>query len=274
MAASFDGLDGSFAERLKALMAEAPGNVGLVSGFRSHDQQQQLWDKSDKTGKMVAKPGSSHHESGTAADLSFADDATLQWVHANAARFGLFFPMGWEPWHIEPMGGDKNPDAYTTPPDDQKPEDKVGGLFDIILGRRPPSSVGQMASAVVGQKTAVSQSIPGGEGGGGGVDYQKAYDLVIAAGGTPEEAAFLAKIAKPESGYNPQAHNTNAATGDNSYGLWQINMLGGMGTARAKNWGLSSYDDLFDPETNAKAALSIYRSQGPKAWQNSLSKVS
>jgi hypothetical protein len=70
--------------------------------------------------------------------------------------------------------------------------------------------------------------------------------------------AALAKavaIALAESGGNPNAHN--AVPPDNSYGLWQINMLGSMGPARRKQFGLTSNDQLFNPATNAKAAYAI-----------------
>lgn len=64
-------------------------------------------------------------------------------------------------------------------------------------------------------------------------------------------------IALGESSGNPRAHNGNAGTGDNSYGLWQINMLGSMGPARRRQFGISSNDALFDPATNAKAAYAV-----------------
>lgn len=69
-------------------------------------------------------------------------------------------------------------------------------------------------------------------------------------------------IALAESSGNPRAHNTNAATGDNSYGLWQINMIGAMGPARRKQFGIASNDDLFDPSTNARAAMMLYKARG------------
>lgn len=78
-----------------------------------------------------------------------------------------------------------------------------------------------------------------------------------AAGFRGEALVLAVAIAFPESGGNPHAHNPNAGTGDNSYGLWQINMLGGMGPARRQQFGLSSNDELFDPLTNAKAAFAI-----------------
>jgi hypothetical protein len=71
-------------------------------------------------------------------------------------------------------------------------------------------------------------------------------------------------IAMAESGGNAKAHNPNANTGDNSYGLFQINMLGAMGPARLKQYGLSSNSALFDALTNAKVAYKM--SNGGKNW--------
>ena len=51
--------------------------------------------------KWVALPGRSNHQSGEAVDLGYASDRAKTWVHQNAARFGLHFPMGHEDWHIE-----------------------------------------------------------------------------------------------------------------------------------------------------------------------------
>lgn len=61
-------------------------------------------------------------------------------------------------------------------------------------------------------------------------------------------------IAMRESGGNPQAFNGNRSTGDQSYGLFQINMLGNMGPGRRAEYGLQNNNQLFDPATNAKVA--------------------
>lgn len=73
-------------------------------------------------------------------------------------------------------------------------------------------------------------------------------------------------IAGAESRYDPKALNPNVSTGDESYGLMQINMLGAMGPERLKEFGLKSKEQLYDPLTNLKAAKKIYESQGPGAW--------
>lgn len=71
-------------------------------------------------------------------------------------------------------------------------------------------------------------------------------------------------IAYAESGGDPSKHN--AKPPDDSYGLWQINMLGSMGPDRRKKFGISSNEALYDPATNAKAAYIIYKEQGLNAW--------
>ena len=113
---AISGLDPRFSEALMALYAAAPPEVqaqlGLNSAYRSPEVQQALWNKSDKTGRTVAAPGKSKHQSGTAADLfgfglggnSSVDAATRQWVAENAGAHGLYFPMSYEPWHIQLRG--------------------------------------------------------------------------------------------------------------------------------------------------------------------------
>ncbi len=89
---------------------------------------------------------------------------------------------------------------------------------------------------------------------------EKAAALIRKVGGTEEEAKILGAISQPESSGNARAHNPYGR--DNSYGLWQINMLGDMGPERRRRFGLSSNEELFDPETNARAALAIARGKG------------
>lgn len=76
----------------------------------------------------------------------------------------------------------------------------------------------------------------------------------------------MTAISLAESSGNPRAFNPNASTGDKSYGLWQVNMLGGLGPERMKQFGLKREDELFDPAINARAAKKILESQGLGAW--------
>lgn len=87
------------------------------------------------------------------------------------------------------------------------------------------------------------------------LSYAQLKGLWIKAGGNPEDADVMAAIAMAESGGRPEAHNPTPP--DDSYGLWQINMLGPLGPSRRASFGLSNNRDLFDPLTNAKAAVAI-----------------
>lgn len=71
-------------------------------------------------------------------------------------------------------------------------------------------------------------------------------------------------IVQQESTSRIYAHNRNRSTGDNSYGLFQINMIDAIGPARLKEYGLSKNEELFDPLTNAKVAFEI--SNGGLNW--------
>jgi tape measure domain-containing protein len=90
--------------------------------------------------------------------------------------------------------------------------------------------------------------------------------LALAAGFNDRDASIMAAIAMAESGGRSNAHNNNAATGDNSYGLWQVNMLGRMGPERRRSFGIGSNEALFDPAVNASAARKVFESQGFGAW--------
>ena len=120
-------LDNAFADNLAALIQDAPPHIrdglGIGSGWRSNERQKQLFEASNKSGKMVAFPAGykkpdgsiakgSNHLHGRAADLTYngvflnkAPKEVRDWVHENAGAYGLRFPMSWEAWHIEPIKG-------------------------------------------------------------------------------------------------------------------------------------------------------------------------
>lgn len=92
------GLVPEFLARLSAWNQAAGGEYWVNSGYRSIAHQWALWNASDKTGRMVAYPGKSRHNFGTAADLA---PGTTAADRALARVFGLSFPMSYEPWHIQ-----------------------------------------------------------------------------------------------------------------------------------------------------------------------------
>ena len=99
------------------------------------------------------------------------------------------------------------------------------------------------------------------------------YELKVLA----EQAGFptsispiIAAIGLAESSGNPNAHNEDRNTADNSYGLMQINMINfsqyQLGNFRLKQFGIEKNEALFDPLVNMKAAKKIYDTSGLTAW--------
>jgi hypothetical protein len=87
-----------------------------------------------------------------------------------------------------------------------------------------------------------------------------------AAGFTGDDLIKMTAVGMAESSGNPGAINNNPATGDLSYGAWQVNMIGGMGPQRRRQFGLANNEALLDLPTNARVAKSIFDSQGINAW--------
>ena len=71
-------------------------------------------------------------------------------------------------------------------------------------------------------------------------------------------------IAKKESNGRPFAFNGNHETGDSSYGIFQINMLGMLGPDRRTKYDLDHNVDLFNPVVNAEIAYEM--SNGGQNW--------
>jgi CBS domain-containing protein len=88
--------------------------------------------------------------------------------------------------------------------------------------------------------------------------------VIYEAGFRDESLEVAYGVAMAESSGDPRAHNDDATTGDDSYGLFQINMLGDMGPERRELYELKANKDLFDPLTNARAAYEL--SAGGKDW--------
>jgi LAS superfamily LD-carboxypeptidase LdcB len=115
-------LNAGFATNLAAMLEDAPPGIreglGLYSAYRSEDRQAELFAAAVKkygsenaARKWVAPPGNSYHNHGEAVDLAWngqslqnAPREVIDWVHQNAGKYGMYFPMAHEPWHIEPKG--------------------------------------------------------------------------------------------------------------------------------------------------------------------------
>lgn len=88
---------------MRAAAADAGIELGLASGFRTAEEQLELyraWRKG--RGHKAAKPGRSNHQSGRALDIAgVMAPGALAWLEANAASFGFTRTVKNEPWHWE-----------------------------------------------------------------------------------------------------------------------------------------------------------------------------
>jgi len=98
---STTGLNEEFLRRYNEYNAAVGGKFSIISGFRSYAQQAELYRRYlAGTGNLAAPPGRSNHEKGLAIDHgphSTASDRTV------AETFRLHYPVGGEPWHVEPF---------------------------------------------------------------------------------------------------------------------------------------------------------------------------
>jgi len=89
-------------------------------------------------------------------------------------------------------------------------------------------------------------------------------ELLAAVGFEGKALRTAWAIAKTESSGRPLAYNGNRKTGDSSYGIFQINMLGNLGVARKEKFDLRSNILLFDPVINAE--ITYYMTKGGTNW--------
>ena len=129
----------------------------------------------------------------------------------------------------------------------------------------PPAAASERGSSpFTGRPPATAlrfDQIPGGQ-----AKLRSLAQLASSAGFRREEIPVMVAIAMAESSGRASAHNDNRSTGDDSYGLWQINMIDELGPSRRRQFGIANNQALFDPSTNARAAKAVRESQGFGAW--------
>jgi hypothetical protein len=318
---------------LARLLRDRPG-IGVGGTLRSPDEQKRMflsryfktdkqtdtyyegsyWEKKPGVAK-AAPPGLSYHEIGLAADLTFQSKADIDWLRANANKYGLdeFSRIG-EPWHVQstaypssrrqyeeqgaPYGTESDPSTKYTP-------GSFGDIREISpMGQNSTTENALVAmEAVTRQNMSLAESMAAFSGSGvsamstdtnsagrqdartdrgskGGTRSNGNY-AVPAGAMNPRDIAIILKrrgfpdgaiwkmlaISHRESRWIPTKHNTKPP--DDSYGLFQINMMGDMGAGRRKLWSkwLNNDKDLFDPKHNIHAARLLFADgSGIKHW--------
>ena len=95
---------------------------------------------------------------------------------------------------------------------------------------------------------------------------EQLVDMLKAVGFKGKALRSACAIAKAESNGRPLAFNGNVKTGDSSYGVFQINMLGELGSDRREKFQLDSNAELLNPVVNAQIAL--HMTKGGADWSS------
>jgi hypothetical protein len=280
---TLDGFPDFFQFAVNQLVASCPGS-SVGSGARTAAQQQALVDDLglwSPTNPGAAQVGTSNHQVGVghgAADMS----GDLECLRANAARFGLHFPIANEAWHIEPMpelieaGMAFFGQTSTEEGQPEAPEDDLSGIRDMIFGSTtvggdipgrvregfapeaaPVAVQGPLSAGEPEAGAFTPQASAGFEAGSGSslsaVDVAKVY---AQAGFTGDALVTMVAIARGESGWNPGAAGDTSITNGTwgpSLGLSQIRSV----NAQRGTGGWRDADALLDPAFNARAAFAI-----------------
>lgn len=137
-------LNADFACRLSRFLESFP-SICIRSAYRSNATQAVLWrgalvkyGSAAAARKWVAPPGSSMHNRGLAADLCNVPGN----ARTEAARYGLTFRMGHEPWHVEPAGAVRGgiPDGNSSI-SGAYPSSGIADNARGLLGKQPTGAV-------------------------------------------------------------------------------------------------------------------------------------
>lgn len=313
---TFAGMNGRMQQRLLAMMRASGGKVGIGTGLRDSKVQEAMFrdryrpdPNGDVTwngqkwkrvkGAPAAPPGRSMHEIGLAADLV----GDLDWVQANAGRFGLktFAGVNNEPWHVQPSelpnsrreyekdgaqwgtddGFDPNADFSegSQPVNTEHPTGRGGGSGGVgagvmqfssdmsisdIMNAMEQANMGRLGGAVGG-----TSSTTGAAGGPTG-ESVAATGATFTAGGA--SGAKLAAQAAYAAGFRGEDlwKIVSIAGRESGFDPTAINKDSrdtGMWQIAPVNWGQYSQQDLLDPFKNAKVAWSLYQSSGFHGWK-------
>lgn len=130
---------------------------------------------------------------------------------------------------------------------------RLGGTGTATGGRYRTVSSTKSNSPSTSAVAGPSGAIPG----------ERVAQAAYRAGFRGDNLIKMIAIAKRESGWKPRAYNGNLKTGDQSYGLWQLNTLNKAGSGMmgdlfneflGKPKGNKDFDALFDPDTNGRGA--------------------
>lgn len=249
--------------------AAAPGNsmhgAGLAVDLYLSDAEAQAWAYAHAAEFGLAGAGSidpPHFQ-----PIEFANDSVKSYLAKGA------------PWGTDgidtsadapsPIGGSPTaPEASTDP--------SAPGT----LGVTPVAIGGSTTGLSISERVAADMGMVSGIGGVGSTDTpteptptatttstsgpaagalsgEEVARMLYGVGFRGSQLIKMLAISKRESGWSPTAHNPDASTGDNSWGLFQLNTLGDLWNYY-KGKGLSRPEELLDPNTNVRMAKALF----------------
>lgn len=168
------GMNSDFVSRLAQMFADNP-KLSLTSGFRTRAEQEKLYREKPN---LAAKPGSSKHEKGLAADIGPASE--YGWIAKNFEKYGLALPMpGKEPWHVQPAGGVSGGALGAAEASSTAAGEDAGSGGSNASGGLSVSAGGGLSGPTMGQGNYIPLS------GGGNVTAHQAGAKARVASGTP-----------------------------------------------------------------------------------------
>lgn len=263
--ATTQGLDPGFADSLSRMIAASGGRLYIVSGYRSNEEQANLYSAAIKkygspeaAQRMVAPPGRSNHNRGWAADLG----GDIEWAHQHAAQYGLTFPMDWERWHIEPVWArsKSSPDSYTTPPAGevnptsdaahQTSQSLMASFSDnlrkVLMGDLPGSTVDPLTGAPV----AAGSTGTGGPGGAGASGATGPGSLMSSPERVKWAQDFLGALGKPVTAANITAvvawQQAESGGGGGRFNPLNTTQGGFQGETNLNSVGVKNYQSYED----------------------------
>jgi LAS superfamily LD-carboxypeptidase LdcB len=87
--------------KLDALAAQKGMQFHITSGLRTIDEQQRLWDNRGSNPFPVARPGTSRHQSGRAADVTIGGRPIQDVIGADELRAAGLNPLAGDAVHVE-----------------------------------------------------------------------------------------------------------------------------------------------------------------------------
>jgi LAS superfamily LD-carboxypeptidase LdcB len=87
--------------KLDALAAQKGMKFHITSGLRTIEEQQRLWDNRASNPFPVARPGTSRHQSGRAADVTIGGRPIQDVIGADELRAAGLNPLAGDAVHVE-----------------------------------------------------------------------------------------------------------------------------------------------------------------------------